>query len=243
LRDVLAAYDFLAAQHNVNADSIAVVGSSYGGYLAALLTALRPVKWLALRAPALYKDSDWKLPKHRLGSEQKLELYRKQSVRPDESRALRACTVFTGDVLVVESERDIVIPHQVVVNYREACVSAKSLTYRIIPGADHALTGDACQRAYTSVLITWLTEMVFGTRATDGGGAQAPAAAGPALQPAHQQQDDKNDNDDARNAARVVPPPTAVSPGRQRADQDQNQDDEKDRSDRHVVVPFGGKTR
>jgi len=243
LRDVLAAYDFLAAQHNVNADSIAVVGSSYGGYLAALLTALRPVKWLALRAPALYKDSDWKLPKHRLGSEQKLELYRKQSVRPDESRALRACTVFTGDVLVVESERDIVIPHQVVVNYREACVSAKSLTYRIIPGADHALTGDACQRAYTSVLITWLTEMVFGTRATDGGGAQAPAAAGPALQPAHQQQDDKNDNDDARNAARVVAPPTAVSPGRQRADQDQNQDDEKDRSDRHVVVPFGGKTR
>src|SRR5262252_1043341 len=102
LRDVLAAYDFLAAQHNVDADSIAVVGSSYGGYLAALLTALRPVKWLALRAPALYKDSDWKLPKYRLGSEQKLEVYRKQAVRPEESRALRACKAFTGDVLVVE---------------------------------------------------------------------------------------------------------------------------------------------
>src|SRR4029077_1685874 len=54
LRDILSAYDFLAAQHNVDADCIAVVGSSYGGYLAALLTALRPVRCLALRAPALY---------------------------------------------------------------------------------------------------------------------------------------------------------------------------------------------
>jgi dienelactone hydrolase len=145
LRDILVAYDFLAAQHNVDADSIAVVGSSYGGYLAALLTALRPVKWLALRAPALYKDSEWTLPKHRLMGEQKLELYRRQAVRPDESRALRACTAFTGDVLVVESEQDTVVPHQVVVNYREACISARSLTYRVI-GADHALSGDAPAR-------------------------------------------------------------------------------------------------
>ena len=30
LRDVLAAYDFLAAQHNVDSDAMAVVGSSFG---------------------------------------------------------------------------------------------------------------------------------------------------------------------------------------------------------------------
>ena len=42
MRDILAAYDFLAALRNVDSDSIAVVGSSYGGYLAALLTAARP---------------------------------------------------------------------------------------------------------------------------------------------------------------------------------------------------------
>src|SRR5204862_3532535 len=98
MRDVLAAYDFLGAQRNVDSDSIAVVGSSYGGYLAALLTALRPVKWLALRAPALYKDSDWNLPKHRLKGAQQLELYRRQAIRPEESRALRACTTYAGDV-------------------------------------------------------------------------------------------------------------------------------------------------
>ena len=73
MRDLLAAYDFLAALRNVDSDSIAVVGSSYGGYLAALLTALRPVKWLALRVPALYKDSEWRMPKLQLRREQALE--------------------------------------------------------------------------------------------------------------------------------------------------------------------------
>lgn len=243
LRDILAAYDFLAAQHNVDADRIAVVGSSYGGYLAALLTGLRPVQWLALRAPALYKDSDWRLPKHRLGSEQKLEVYRRQAVRVDESRALRACAAFGGDALIVESEQDTVVPHQVVVNYREAFVGARSLTYRVIPGADHALTGEPCQRAYTNVLVTWLTEIAFGMRGAEGTAPRAPAPSAPALQPAHQQHDDQDQNDKAGGPARVVAPAAAVAPGGQRPDQNQDHDDEKDRSDRHVVVPFGGKTR
>ncbi len=90
------------------------------------------MKWLALRAPALYKDSEWALPKSRLKLEQGLEAYRRQPVRPDESRALRACLAFTGDVLIVESENDSLVPHQVIANYREAFISAKSTTYRVI---------------------------------------------------------------------------------------------------------------
>jgi hypothetical protein len=164
LRDILAAYDFLAAQHNVDSDSIAVVGSSYGGYLAALLTALRPVKWLALRVPALYKDSQWELPKLKLRGEQDLEKYRLQPVPPEESKALRACRAFAGDVLLVESEHDAVIPHQVIVNYREACISARSLTYRLIEGADHGLSTEAMQNAYTLLLVKWFTEIVFGQK-------------------------------------------------------------------------------
>ena len=183
LRDVLAAYDFLAAQASVDVDSIAVVGSSYGGYLAALLTSLRPVKWLALRAPALYKDSDWTLPKRKLQLAQGLELYRRQPVRPDESRALRACMAFTGDVLVVESEHDTIVPHQVIANYREACISARSLTYRAIAGADHALSGDVAQRGYTGVLVAWLTEMVFGARVDDAAPPAPEVASEPETAP------------------------------------------------------------
>ena len=53
LRDLVAAYDRLAQQRNVDKSSIAVVGISYGGYLAAILTSMRRVRWLALRSPAL----------------------------------------------------------------------------------------------------------------------------------------------------------------------------------------------
>ena len=176
LRDILAAYDFLAAQHNVDSDSIAVVGSSYGGYLAALLTAMRPVKWLALRVPALYKDSEWRVPKLKLRTEQDLAQYRLQSVRPDESRALRACHAFTGDVLLVESERDAVIPHQVVVNYREACKSARSLTYRLIEGADHGLSDERMQAAYKDLLVKWFKEIVFAAKQAEAA-PPAPAAS------------------------------------------------------------------
>jgi pimeloyl-ACP methyl ester carboxylesterase len=175
MRDVLAAYDYLAALRNVDSDAIAVVGSSYGGYLAALLTERRPVKWLSLRVPALYKDSEWTVPKLRLRSEQDLANYRLQPVGPGESKALHACKAFTGDVLIVESEHDEMIPHQVIVNYREACSSTKSLTYRLIEGADHGLSTEAWHGAYTTLLVNWFTEIVFGKRASEPAGeASAP---------------------------------------------------------------------
>jgi uncharacterized protein len=162
LRDVVAAYDVLAGHPSVDTTRMAVVGSSYGGYLATILTSMRSVKWLALRAPALYKDTDWELAKRRLKAQQDLDAYRRLAVRPNESRALRACTDFAGDVLLVESEHDHIVPHQVLVNYREAFVGARSLTHRVIEGADHGLSAAPCQQAYTSLLVNWLAEMLFG---------------------------------------------------------------------------------
>src|SRR5215831_199566 len=63
LCDCLAAYDRLIAAPGVDPSAVGVVGSSYGGYLAAILTSLRAVRWLGLRAPALYEDDGWSLPK------------------------------------------------------------------------------------------------------------------------------------------------------------------------------------
>jgi uncharacterized protein len=164
LHDVLAAYDVLASHHAVDPSSIAIVGSSYGGYLGAILTTLRPVRWLALRVPALYQDNGWGLPKRQLHKEQDLEAYRRSLVRPEDNRALRACAEFKGDVLLLESEHDATIPHEVICSYRDACVKARSLTYRVIDGADHGLSEERWQRAYTALLVSWMTEMVLGAR-------------------------------------------------------------------------------
>ena len=51
-------------------------------------------------------------------------------------------------------------------SYREACTHARSLTYRCLQGADHGLTADADQRAYTQLLVSWLSEMVSSARAS-----------------------------------------------------------------------------
>jgi hypothetical protein len=138
---------------------------------------------------------------------------------------LRACAAFSGDTLIVESERDAVVPHQVVVKYREAFTGARSLTYRMIPGADHAPTGRANQRAYTTILVTWLTEIVFGARGSEGSAPPAIAPSLSSLQPAHEQQDDQDENDKPCDPARIVAPAAAVGPGRQRADKNQYEDD------------------
>ena len=164
LLDLVGAYDWLARQPNVDAASIAVVGISYGGYLAAILSTMRHVRWLSLRSPALYKDEDWNRPKLELHLDSDLPAYRRRRVAWQDNRALRACAEFSGDVLIVEAEHDEIVPHAVIENYVAAFTHAKSLTSRVIAGADHAFSGKHEQQEYTATLVNWLTEMIVGGR-------------------------------------------------------------------------------
>ncbi|MBO9717724.1 MAG: alpha/beta fold hydrolase [Pseudoxanthomonas sp.] len=169
LEDLLAAYDWFIAHRYVDPAAIAVVGISYGGYLASLLAALRPVRWLALRSPALYKDEGWELPKRKLHEDPGLHAFRRGPVAWQDNRALAACHGFGGDVLLVEAEHDEIVPHPVIDNYATALATANSLTRRRIPGADHAFSGKPQQKAYTDVLVAWLTEMVRTARERQAG--------------------------------------------------------------------------
>jgi len=167
LQDALGAYDRLVREIVVDDDEVAVVGSSYGGYLGTILTTMRSVKWLGLRAPALYRDSDWDAPKQKLRKLQGLDAYRRERIAATGNRALAAANAYRGDVLIVESGHDETIPHAVIDNYRDAFANARSLTYRVLDGADHALTHPASRQAYTTILVNWITEMVAGKRAVD----------------------------------------------------------------------------
>ena len=69
-----------------------------------------------------------------------LNTYRLLSIKPAENRALEACANFLGDVLLVESQHDTIVPSSVTANYRTAFAQARSLTLRVIEGADHALS-------------------------------------------------------------------------------------------------------
>jgi len=158
LRDVLAAYDVLVGHPAVDPAAIAVIGSSYGGYLAAVLTSLRPVRWLGLRAPAIYRDENWEYPKRRLNGDD-LTLYRQTTIEPEKNRALAACEDFIGDVLIVESEHDSIVPHPVIENYLAAFRHARSMTYRVMTGVDHAMSKRAWRQDYTAIVVAWMTDM------------------------------------------------------------------------------------
>lgn len=163
LDDVRAAYDYLASQPLIDPSAIGVIGTSYGGYLSALLTKERPVRWLALRVPALYPDRDWDVPKAKLNKDE-VAAYRKRLRSPDEDRALAACADFEGDVLIVESGEDDRIPTEVILSYQAAFKRASSFTHRLIPGASHAMRDAAHQRIYSTMLINWIEEMVRASR-------------------------------------------------------------------------------
>lgn len=157
--DLLAAYDVLAADDAVDPARIAVVGASYGGYLATLLADRRAVRWLALQAPAIYQDRDFERPKRELNLDGELAPYRQMRLAPEDNRVLAAAARFTGDVLVVEAERDAVIPSRVLENYVEAFRrSAASVSHYVIDGADHSLSQDRWRRRYGQLLARWLGE-------------------------------------------------------------------------------------
>jgi uncharacterized protein len=162
LRDLLAAYAVLAGLPDVDPKDIGVVGSSYGAYLAAIMTAQRAVRWIALRAPALYNDAGWELPKRKLHEDPDFTAYRRRAIAAEKNLALRACAAFRGNVLVVESEKDDIIPHPVIANYLAACTRAQSVTYRMIEGADHSLSDASWQRTSTSFLLQWLKDRIIG---------------------------------------------------------------------------------
>jgi uncharacterized protein len=158
LRDVLCGYDALAAQDGVDPERVGIVGSSYGAYIAVLATAERKVRWLALRAPAIYKDDGFDQPKPRLNLDADLRRYRESVLGPADNRVLRTASRFDGDVLVVQSADDGVIPHQVVQNYLGAFSAARSVTHRVIPGADHGLARDSWRRTYGRILRDWFRD-------------------------------------------------------------------------------------
>jgi hypothetical protein len=112
----------------------------------------------------LYEDDGWRLPKRWLHHDTDLVAFRHRAARPEENRALRSCAAFRGDVLLIESESDNLVPHTVIESYLSACVHARSLTYRVFEGADHGMSEEPWRSAYTTLLVTWLNEMTAGIR-------------------------------------------------------------------------------
>lgn len=146
LHDVLAAYDFLGAsvpETALAAPRVGVCGASYGAYLSALLPSARAVWRLLLRAPAMYPDELFHLP---------LDQQRHTEVARSPSMLIRSSGAFPGRLLVVESEDDTVIPHDVVEQYLALFPRVEHAT---LVGAEHALVLPEHKAEFLALILDW----------------------------------------------------------------------------------------
>jgi len=162
LDDVLAAYDYLANLNGVDKENISGVGSSFGSYLLALLSSKRNIKNLSLRVPADYRNEDFNISKYKAsGSDNPVIVeWRSKARKFNETYALQAIHNYKGNIQIIESEKDTVVPHQTVQNYINAVPDKSRLTHVLLAGAPHSIKAGKFRNDITDILVQWFQDKV-----------------------------------------------------------------------------------
>ncbi|MBI5221162.1 MAG: alpha/beta fold hydrolase [Candidatus Liptonbacteria bacterium] len=159
LDDAVAAYDFLAHANGVDPENINVVGSSFGCYVAALLSKERSVKSLTLRAPADYPDEGFDEAKIQTADQPGAMEWRSRIRDFSDTAALRSIHEFKGDIFVIESGSDDMVPRGTVQSYMNAIPDAKKLSHVVMDGAPHALSkSPQAREEYAKILAARFSE-------------------------------------------------------------------------------------
>ncbi|HUQ84997.1 MAG TPA: alpha/beta fold hydrolase [Candidatus Limnocylindrales bacterium] len=160
--DVLAAYDHLVGVDLVDSENISVIGSSFGGYLISILSTKKKIRNLVLRAPADYPNEDFHKSKYLFSGSENPEIvaWRKLVKKPADTFALQAINNYRGDVLVIESEKDIIVPHESTQNYIDAIKDKNKLTHVVINDAPHSIKEGIFRNKVTNILIDWFRNKI-----------------------------------------------------------------------------------
>ena len=160
LDDVIAAYDYLVKVEGVDTENISVVGSSYGGYLSSILTSKRKVKNLALRVPADYANETFNISKMgNAGENPEVFKWRLIPKKSNETFALQALHEFDGNMLIIESEKDDIVPHQIIQNYLDAIKDRNKLVHIVMKNAPHSIKEGPFKDEVDRILADWFKKM------------------------------------------------------------------------------------
>ncbi len=159
MQDCLSAYDFFIKIKGVDRNNISVVGNSLGGHLGVLLASKRKVRNLAMRVPADYPTDVFDKPTMDNGAENpRITKWRKQPKKYNESPALKAMHNFKGDVLVIQAETDMWVPHTTVENYVNAVSNKSKLTNVTIKGMSHSVSKGGFRDKVEKVIVDWFSK-------------------------------------------------------------------------------------
>lgn len=160
LKDVFAVYDFAVSQENNGTGDVIVLGSSFGAYMAALLSAERSVQALILRVPADYRDEGFDEPLYEQRNQIGHSQWKEHPHSNQETAALRSVHQFKGDILIVESEKDELVPATTVRSYEQAVSDSTKLTYVIMKNAPHSISHHPeLQREFVDIVSSWLKKL------------------------------------------------------------------------------------
>lgn len=160
---VISAYDYLLSLSSVDKNRIGVEGSSFGGYLAILLSAKRDVKWLALKNPANYPDIGENEPQMSVPNiiyKGHKGIWGEQPLNVSENTAIKALSEYKGEILLMQSEKDEIIPKQTFINYLSAIRDKSRLTHAVIKDADHRTSDPKWEKEYIKIHTEWFASKV-----------------------------------------------------------------------------------
>jgi uncharacterized protein len=147
LRDLTEAFDTLTSYERVDPARIGVCAASYGAYLAVHLSALRPIKSLLLRAPALYEDSQLCEP---------LASGRRTTASANASQFLETLRKYDGRITVVESGKDKIVTRDVLDLY---ICNMQHGTVNTIADAGHVLESVQQKALFMEYVQSWAKEL------------------------------------------------------------------------------------
>lgn len=149
--------DYLVKVEGADKENLSAVGSSFGGYLVTLLTRKRNISRLVLRVPAEYPNEDFEKSKMQTsgGEDPAVFAWRNQHKKSNETFSLEAISIFKRKVLVIESEKDDVVPHQVIENYINAMKDKSKLTHIVMKNAPHSIKEGPFRDEVEKILVDW----------------------------------------------------------------------------------------
>lgn len=156
LKDCIAAYDYFSNVKGVDKDNINIVGSSFGSYLGSILTSKRKVKNIVLRVPADYTNDTFEKSKMgNAGENNKIYNWRLLSKKYNDVFAYKTLHEFNGNILIIESEKDTIVPHQSIQNYINAVKNKTKLTHIVVKGAPHSIKPGPYKNEVTKIIVKW----------------------------------------------------------------------------------------
>lgn len=154
--DAVAGYGFLRNHSMCDKNRIGVLGGSFGGHMAALLSSKFEIKSLVLTAPAIFQDEWWNIVPETMDPG-KNGLYKK-GTGFENTKAMLSIRKYTGKILVIQHEKDEIINHGIPEAYFENAINAELKERKIIANAPHALHDQIFIQQSIDIVNGWFTK-------------------------------------------------------------------------------------